>query len=548
MILPHARSLLVLAAAGLSFGAIPGLAQDPRPLAFIDVHVVTMESDTLLPNRTVLVVDGRIAAVVPADSAAIPRDAIRVETSGAFLMPGLIDLHVHPTDEHDFPLYLANGVTSVQFLNAFPAVLEWRDRVVSGRLASPTIHACGGPVSGIADPAEARRRVAVLDTLGFGCIKIYDEITKEAYAALVAAARELGLLSVGHIPRDLTWGDMLEVAPDAVAHAEEFLYSPIESEADLGRIVQGMSADGIAVITTLWNYDLIGRQPVMLDELRERPELRFYSPVDRRGWEPGQNRYLDTPIEGVPNRRRLLRFQRTLVKRLHEGGATVLLGTDAGNNFVLPGWSAHAELAQLVQSGLTPYEALVAGTRNAARFLGAGEETGMITVGRRADLVLLAGNPLQDISNAGLILGVAVRGRWLPRDRLREGLEEQAAAFVREEAFLRDFETRGVEAALHELERSTTAGDPVLRPRALNELGYQLWYWEENLDHAIRVFEANTRLHPEWWAAHGSLAEAYAAAGRTDRAIAEYRRALELNPADREIARALGDLSREGGT
>lgn len=307
---------------------LPALAQDARPLAFVGVNVVTMESDTVLPDRTVLVSDGRIAAIVPADSADLPEEAFRIEANGAFLMPGLIDLHVHATDEHDFPLFLANGVTTVEVLNAFPAVLEWRDRVNAGELTGPAIHACGGPVSDIDDPAEARRRVAVLDTVGFGCVKIYDDLSKDAYTAVVAAARERGLRTVGHTPRNLAWRDMLEAAPDAVAHAEEFLYSPIESQADLDAIVEGMRADSMALITTLWNYDLIGRQPVMLDELLERPELRFYSPVDRRGWERGRNRYLDTPIEHVPDRRRLLHFQRRLVKRLHDAGASILLGTD----------------------------------------------------------------------------------------------------------------------------------------------------------------------------------------------------------------------------
>ena len=491
-------------------GVARASAQELRPLAFVGVHVVTMENDSILADRTVLIVGGRIAAIAPADEAEIPPDAVRIEGSGGFLMPGLIDVHVHPTDEHDFPLYLANGVTTVQMLNAFPAVLQWRNAVEDGQRVGPTIHPCAGPISDIADHAGARRRVAEVAAAGFECLKIYDELSAEAYDAIVETSRERDLRTVGHVPRNLGWRDMLRAGPDAVAHAEEFLYSPIESADDVSRIVEGMTADSIALIATLWNYDLIGRQPVILDELLDRSELRFYSPVDRRGWERSRNRYLDTPLESVPNRRRLLRFQRSLVKRLHEGGGTILLGTDAGNNFVLPGWSAHAELGQLVQSGLTPYEALRAATRDAARFLG--DDAGTVTVGRRADLVLVAGNPLAEISNAALIVGVAVRGRWMSRDWLRKTLEEQATAFASESEFLRDVEVSGLEIALEKLRRSSTQNTPVLRRRALNELGYQLWYREGNLLDAIRAFAANVELHPGWEPASRSLADACAAA------------------------------------
>ncbi|HEX2187525.1 MAG TPA: amidohydrolase family protein [Longimicrobiaceae bacterium] len=478
--------------------------------AFVGVHVVDLAGDSIQPRRTVIVRDGRIAAVGPADSVVVPADAERIELRGAFLMPGLADLHSHAIDPSVLPLYLASGVTTVQLLNAGPEVLEWARAAEDGRLLGPRIAACAGPVSGIATAEAARAAVAERSALGFDCIKPYDGLSREAFAALVAEADRRRVRTVSHIPRKLGWQDMLEVAPGAVAHAEELLYSPIESAADLDRIVREMAERRIGLVTTLVNYDYISRQPAQLDRLLERDELRLVPAVERRAWSPALNRYAKWfGAPDVPRLRRLLGFQRDLVRRLHAAGAPVLLGTDAGNTFVVPGVSVHEELRQLVAAGLTPAAALRAGTTEAARFLGVAGERGTVAVGMQADLVLVLGNPLADVASAELVAGTMTRGRWLPAERLRAELARLREALRLEEELVRRVEGEGVDAALRWL-----AGRPdaaTLRPRALNELGYQLWRLEQRLPEAVRVFEANARLHPEWGSAAESLAEARAA-------------------------------------
>jgi hypothetical protein len=124
-------------------------------------------------------------------------------------------------------------------------------------------------------------------------------------------------------------------------------------------------------------------------------------------------------------------MERKLVGMLHDAGAGLLLGTDAGNPFVIAGWSAHEELANLVRSGLTPYEALRVATVNAARYLGEEEKWGTVTPGKRADLILVEGDPLDDVANVGRIAGVMVRGRWLPKAKLDAMLEDVARSYER---------------------------------------------------------------------------------------------------------------------
>jgi hypothetical protein len=191
-------------------------------------------------------------------------------------------------------------------------------------------------------------------------------------------------------------------------------------------------------------------------------------------------------------------------------GVPILLGTDAGNNLVLAGASVHDELAQLVRAGLSPYQALRAATVAPAAFLGRADAPGTVSIGARADLLLVLGNPLDDVANAGLMAGVMAEGRWLPADSLRAMRAAVAAALEPEAELVRVLEARGLDAALEWID----SAHPVLRPRALNELGYQLWKLEDRLPDAVRVFEANARLHPDWALARESLVEARAAARR----------------------------------
>ncbi|HEX2210056.1 MAG TPA: amidohydrolase family protein [Longimicrobium sp.] len=493
----------ILRMAGIAAACLfSATARAQSTVAFVDVNVVTMRDERVLPRRTVLVREGRIAAVGHADSVAVPAGALRVAGGGAYLMPGLADMHAHPVDPLLHPVYLSWGVTTVQYLNAFDEILDWR---MDG--PAPRVEACAGPVSGVRTGDEARRTVAAYAAEGFRCIKVYDDVSAEAFTALADEARTRAMRTVGHIPRNLGWRDLLAARPAAVAHAEEFLYSPIESQAQLDSIVVGMREGGIALITTLTNYDLISRQRVELDALLAA-DLRNVPAVERRTWAAGRNRYLRSGTP-VPTQRRLLGFQRTLVRRMAAAGVPVLLGTDAGNNFVLPGASVHDELAQLVRAGLTPYQALGAATSAPARFLGAGDGAGTVAAGAPADLLLVLGNPLDDVANASLIAGVMAGGRWLPADSLRAMRAAVAAALEPEEELVRVLEAEGLNAALAWLERTPAAR---IRPRALNELGYQLWKLEGRLPDAVRVFEANVRLHPEWAPGRESLAEARAEA------------------------------------
>jgi cytosine/adenosine deaminase-related metal-dependent hydrolase len=389
-----------------------------QTIAFVNVQVIPMNENRVLRNQVVLVEDGRIRAI--GADVKIPEDAQRIDGENGYLIPGLIDLHTHLM--HGSPqLFVANGVTTILTAGDGEPGLALRRQELA-----PSVFACGPSITNVKTSADAERIVEEQKKAGYDCIKIYDDIEPEALTALVDGARKRGMLSIGHIPRNLTWQQMLAAKPDAIAHLEEFLYSPVDVGDDWV-IVGQMEHSDIAVITTLTCYDRITRQVADLDAEFQRPEVRYIAPDDLHEWERPRNRYRGMKISAIPNMRRLLAFQKGLAKKLHAAGVRVLAGTDGGGvPFVISGWSMSDELRQLVSAGLSPYDALRAATADAAKFIRR-DDVGTIEVGKAANLVLLRGDPLRDIDNIDLRAGVMLRGRWLDQTAIRDLLNNAIA-------------------------------------------------------------------------------------------------------------------------
>ena len=204
---------------------------------------------------------------------------------------------------------------------------------------------------------------------------------------------------------------------------------------------------GTAVSPNLVAYRSIIHQVEDLERELARPEMAWVAPPGGRSWKPDLNRYrqIFEPADAVGLSARYALLER-LTKALQAAGVRLLTGTDAMNPATVPGFSMHEELELLVAAGLTPYQALRAATASAGEFLGDGG--GVVAEEARADLVLLAENPLEAIARTRGIEGVLVRGRWLPKEELARGLGERARDYAREEGFMGRVEMRGIDAAL----------------------------------------------------------------------------------------------------
>lgn len=416
----------------------------PRSFAVVGVTVIPVERDDYLPDQTVLVEDGRIAYVGPRQtSPPTPAGVPVIDGGGKYLIPGLTDMHVHIAGEHDLALFVASGVTTVRNMWGFTGPFVWmgladqlalRGRVERGEVLGPRIITAGPILDGrppnspfmkvVESSAQGRLAVQEQAEKGYDFIKVYDNLTPQAHAGVMAAARAAGLPVAGHSPAKVGLDAVLASGQVSIEHLTGYLdYDAVSLAVPGGRLVdyarktrqsgvwncpsvvifqKRVPAGGIAA-----NYRQPGMEHVSLG-------MKLFWPIQLMGF----NQTLR--YRGSDYGARMLELQREVIAALHAAGAGLVAGTDAGNPFVIPGVSLVEELRHLVDAGLSPLEALRAATRNAAAALGREDEAGTVSAGKVADLVLLDANPLEDIEHVGAIAGVAVRGLWLTAGELAE--------------------------------------------------------------------------------------------------------------------------------
>ncbi len=430
-------------------------------IAVTHVAVVPMDREIVLEDQTVLVQDGRIVELGPAESLGIPEGALVLEGRGRWLLPALADMHVHVWDENDLFLFVANGVTTVRNMFGGPLHLAWKRRIEAGELVGPRIYTAGPIIDGspavwpgsveLTDPARAAAIVREQEQAGYDFLKPYSRLKPECYEALAVAAEEQGLSLMGHVPESLGLADVLEAGQRTIEHLDGWAEAAQPADSPFRTIgfwnvyeawarVDAESLRALAAEmreTETWNCPtLVVQQKWARGAAAEaqlaRPEMRFVSPMIKASWSPTSPvNYLNGMSDSfLASAHAALGSMQRAVAALRDARGGILLGTDMGNPFVVAGFSLHEELAYLVQAGLTPYQALRAGTADAARCLGAGAEWGTIAEGRAADLLLLEANPLEDARHAARRVGVLLRGRWLPETELRRELEDRAARFT----------------------------------------------------------------------------------------------------------------------
>jgi imidazolonepropionase-like amidohydrolase len=440
--------------------ALALLPQAPPPtLAIEHVTLVPMVSAELLADHTLLVRDGRIAALGPSATVAIPPEAHRINGRGKFLMPGLADMHVHVWDENDLFLFVANGVTTVRNLFGNPLHLDWRAKIERRELVGPRLYTAGPIIDGenpvwpgslaLTDPDTAADVVAEQKEAGYDFLKPYAKLSAECYEALAIAGEEAGLRLMGHVPGALTIHDVLEAGQHTIEHLdgwaeaaqpgdklrdidftrESMAWQTVE-DAKLDALARAMQERGT------WNCPTLvvlkkWAKGAAAAELLARPEMRYVSPGTKSAWGPDSPmNYLGRlPDIAVTSAHAAHGPKLRAVRALRDAGAGILLGTDMGNPFVTAGFAVHEELGYLVEAGLTPFEALRAGTADAARCMDAARDWGTLAIGLRADLLLLDANPLEDVRHAARRAGVVLNGRWFPEAELQAELERRARSF-----------------------------------------------------------------------------------------------------------------------
>jgi hypothetical protein len=479
-------ALMLLLAALLAW-PLPEMPREGASGDFVirRVAVVDVEAGAIRNDQDVLILDGRIVSVGAAGSVGMRDSLIAIDGTGQFLMPGLWDMHTHSTalsSQYQHPLFIANGITGVRDLwgcmsepDPFFACIEdrqhWNSALADHSLLTPryighsSYQINGGDEvpDGFPDffrarnAEEARQLVTYYAEAGADILKVYTELSPEAYRALADEAHNRGLWVDGHRPRRVSLEDMLAARQRSVEHARLFLEECYAGADDLRALVDASAAftpdlrrrmvdehdeercrsliDQFARSNTWWTPTL---QTMRMEafagnaEYRADPRLKYVPYLFRKLlWEPDADRMAASGTDASGRNIHAEMYQLALqhVGQAHAAGAKVLAGTDAFDTYVFPGFSMHDELAALVAAGLSPAAALRTATIDAAIFSGVEDAYGSIAVGKTADMILLNANPLLDIRNTQQIGGLFFNGQYFDRgslDRLLRFVERRA--------------------------------------------------------------------------------------------------------------------------
>lgn len=443
----------------------------PRALLFRNARVVAMDGSPPQAGRDVLVRDGRIQSVQPTGGP-VPDGALVIEAAGKTLIPGLSEIHAHiftPTWAeafapmvgcgekglpyvlpHDLLLFqlLANGITRIEIMAGCPDTLWMRDSVADGTLVGPRLSVGSPMVDGwpamhsptmsyiVGDRAGGERAAATMAEMGYDFAKPYTRLPADGYEGLMSGCDRLGIRVMGHVPETVGIEAAIARGQGGIAHAAELFYNiegPDRANPDrMDRLVRLLAEAGTWLQATLVVCErlawLRGKAPL------SSPDRHWMNPMQRALWTEESPMLASLRADGSKDRffDRTFELTADVVQRSRRAGVGILTGTDFPNPHVVEGFSLHEELQLLVeQGGMTPAEVLHASTRQAAAYHGDGSADGMVVAGASADLVLIDGDPIADITATRKVDTVLVAGTTLIRKAaIDEGLARIQSRFA----------------------------------------------------------------------------------------------------------------------
>lgn len=417
----------------------------PKTYLIQNVNILTMTDSVLIKNQTVLIENGIIQKI---GTNVQNQNATIIDGTGKFLMPGLTDMHVHLFDKHPLKntwivLLLLNGVTTVRDMCGEAGKLQFRDRIKRNEVLAPNLYQSGPIIDGTKNnpglfafastPEQAREIVVSQKKSGYDFIKVYDGLPGEVYSAIVDEAGKQRMLVTGHIPDKVTLEDALKLNQNSIEHLTGYF------EWKDNQVSMSVPDDygSLTASTATWNCPTIYNH-YMNGSRKGASEMITYAETSglipgelKDSWKKRINTNSKEMIEivdkyGASNFESL----KAIVLTLYNSKAKLIAGTDAGSlPLLIPGYSLHQELIIMNELGIPLYDVLKMTTINAALAMHKETEFGTVEVGKRADLLLLNANPLDNLENLQNKSGLMIRGIWLSEEDLKKMTQQVKTTF-----------------------------------------------------------------------------------------------------------------------
>ena len=444
------KSFLLLAFLFLALSPLSCQKAPEADYAFDNVQVIDVETGEIRPKQTVFVKDGKITLIIPSKDANLDGTMNTIMGNGQFLMPGLAEMHAHIPGNNNMKLleetlflYLSNGVTTIRGMLGQPYHIELKDKVLSGEILGPRIYTSGPSLNGNSVTSLERAEQIVRDqkAAGYDFMKMHPGLSLENFNKIVETAKEVEMPFAGHVSIDVGVRKSLQAKYASIDHVDGYIEGLVPESAGVNPNANGFTklADESLidelVQMTIENDVWIVPTQVMMERwvgpeapeaLGQEPEMKYMPPNTLNNWIRTKKQVIEAPNYSAEEAEQFNELRRKIIKKLHDGGAKFILGSDAPQVFNVPGFSIQRELEAMTRSGFTPLEAIQSGTINPAIFFSAEGEYGVIKPGASADLILLQENPLENINNTRSQLGVMVRGKWMTKADIQKRLDEIA--------------------------------------------------------------------------------------------------------------------------
>ena len=433
---------------------LPETVRGQGPLASFAIENVTvldLGTGNRLADQTVVVV-GNTITEVGASAGIEPTPAMRpIDGRGKFLIPGMWEIHAHSLEHYGvdysygmeaFQLYIANGVTGVRDMgSSLDQLIVGRQRIGNLGVVAPRIFASGPMLEGSAEsrfapftkvvttPEAGRLAVNALAEAGVDFLKIHNALSRETYFAITEEATIIGIDYSGHVPEDVTAVEAAAANQNSIEHLGSITaYCTIEGSQDSSEFDGDRCEAGLQQLWlngTFLGPTLVGSNPLTVNDPRVADErLQYVKASKKATWN-------SLGAEASPEALERYELAQGLTLMAVEAGVRLLPSTDTGAPYRIPGFAAVDEIIEFVEAGVSPLEALRAGTIYPVISLRLEQALGSIEPGKLADMVLLEGDPLEDIENIKRIAAVVSDGRVFEEAERQALLENVRAAAAR---------------------------------------------------------------------------------------------------------------------